>query len=91
MQLLYIYESVKTGEISKKRKVSAIRARQTTTLGRNSQSYITSQSVPNHSQKQLLKRWMGLARFAYNSVIKWNKRCYFTKEESVKKRYMKIL
>ena len=25
---------------------------------------------PNHPQKQLLKRWMGLARFAYNSVVK---------------------
>ncbi|PKY40487.1 hypothetical protein RhiirA4_538867 [Rhizophagus irregularis] len=28
---------------------------------------------PNHSQKQLLKRWMGLARFAYSSVVKWSK------------------
>jgi len=36
----------------------------------NFQSYTTSQSVPQPFQKQLLKHWMGLARFAYNSVVK---------------------
>ena len=29
---------------------------------------------------------MGLARFAYNSVVKWSKRCYFTKEDDIKKK-----
>jgi IS605 OrfB family transposase len=33
---------------------------------------------PNHPQKQMLKRWMGLARFAYNAVVNWSRRrrCY---------------
>src|SRR6266542_162543 len=33
---------------------------------------------PNYPQKQTLKRWMGLARFAYNAVVHWShrRRCY---------------
>src|ERR1043165_846346 len=29
---------------------------------------------------------MGLARFAYNSVVKWSKRCYFTMKNGIKKK-----
>ena len=29
---------------------------------------------------------MGLVRFAYNSVVKWSKRCYFIKEDGIKKK-----
>ncbi|CAB5206633.1 uncharacterized protein OCT59_013082 [Rhizophagus irregularis] len=55
-------------------KASAIRARtkrkrSEVTLNRTLQVKV----YPNHSQKQLLKRWMGLARFAYSSVVKWSK------------------
>src|SRR5437868_12531579 len=68
-ELLYIDESAKTGEISKKRKVSATRA--CTKRQRSEETLnctLLVKAYPNHSQKQLLKRWMGLARFAYNSV-----------------------
>ncbi|CAB5392464.1 unnamed protein product [Rhizophagus irregularis] len=73
-ELPYIDENVKTGEVSRKMKASAIRARtkrkrSEVTLNRTLQVKV----YPNHSQKQLLKRWMGLARFAYSSVVKWSK------------------
>jgi len=29
---------------------------------------------------------MGLARFAYNSVVKWSKRCHFTKKDGIRKK-----
>src|SRR5436190_17294018 len=70
-ELLYIYESAETGEISKKRKVSATRAR--TKRQRSKETFnrtLLIKAYPNHSQKKLLKRWMGLVRFAYNSVVK---------------------
>ncbi|GET61641.1 hypothetical protein GLOIN_2v1770973 [Rhizophagus irregularis DAOM 181602=DAOM 197198] len=62
-ELPYIDENVKTGEVSRKMKASAIRARtkrkrSEVTLNRTLQVKV----YPNHSQKQLLKRWMGLAR-----------------------------
>ncbi|CAB4434207.1 unnamed protein product [Rhizophagus irregularis] len=66
--------STSSSEVSRKRKASAIRARtkrkrSEVTLNRTLQVKV----YPNHSQKQLLKRWMGLARFAYSSVVKWSK------------------
>jgi hypothetical protein len=83
-ELLHIDENVKTG---RKRKASATKAR---TKRKRSEETLNRTLVvkvyPNHPQKQLLKRWMGLARFAYNSVVKWNKRCYFTMEDGVKKK-----
>src|SRR5438270_13248621 len=27
---------------------------------------------PNHSQKRTLKRWMGLAKFDHNAVVRWS-------------------
>jgi hypothetical protein len=86
-ELLYIDESIKTSEINKKRKVSATRARtKRQRLKETLNRTLLVKVYPNHPQKQLLKRWMGLARFAYNSVIKWSKRCYFTEEDGVKKK-----
>ena len=59
----------KTGE--KKKKISTIMSRKKrkcseATLNRTLQVKV----YPNHFQKQLLKRWMGLSRFAYNTVIR---------------------
>ena len=82
-ELPYIDENVKTQEEKSQRNKGK---HKTKTLKRNSQSYTTSQGVHKHSQKQLMNRWMGLARFAYNSVVKWSKRCYFTKEDGIKKK-----
>jgi len=68
---------VKTGE--KRGKISTIMSRKKrkcseATLNRTLQVKV----YPNHPQKQLLKRWMGLSRFAYNTVIRWNRRCLYT-------------
>jgi len=30
-------------------------------------------TYPNHLQKTILKRWLGLMRYAYNTVVKWDK------------------
>ena len=39
---------------------------------------------PNHLQKQLLKRWMGLSRYAYNAVVRWSRhRRVYTKHSGV--------
>jgi len=39
---------------------------------------------PNHPQKQLLKRWMGLTRYAYNAVVRWSQyRRFYTKNSYI--------
>src|SRR5437588_2000826 len=39
---------------------------------------------PNHPQKQLLKRWMGLTRYAYNAVVRWSQyRRFYTKNSHI--------
>jgi len=30
---------------------------------------------PNNPQKQILKQWMGLGRYAYNAVVRWSHFC----------------
>ena len=34
---------------------------------------LSIKTYPNHSQKKILKRWLGLMRYAYNTVVRWNK------------------
>src|ERR1044071_9260448 len=34
---------------------------------------LSIKTYPNHSQKKILKRWLGLMRYAYNTVVKWDK------------------
>lgn len=40
-----------------------------TTLNRTS----SIKTYPNQSQKKILKRWLGLSRYAYNTVVRWDK------------------
>jgi hypothetical protein len=39
----------------------------------NSESTLSIKMYPNHSQKKILKRWLGLTRYVYNTVVRWNK------------------
>ena len=67
-ELLHINENVKT---SRKRKANTTKVR--TKQKRLEETFnhtLVVKVYPNHPQKQLLNRWMGLARFAYNSVVK---------------------
>ena len=34
---------------------------------------LSIKTYPNHSQKKILKRWLGLMRYAYNTVVRWDK------------------
>ncbi|RIB15710.1 hypothetical protein C2G38_2092681, partial [Gigaspora rosea] len=34
---------------------------------------LSIKTYPNHSQKKILKRWLELMRYAYNTVVRWNK------------------
>jgi hypothetical protein len=71
---LAIDENARTGQKRKKiPKATAARKkrqRSENTLNRT----LNLKVYPNHPQKQILKRWLGLARFAYNSVVAWNRR-----------------
>jgi hypothetical protein len=74
---LFTDGNVKKVERKKKFKTKISRKKQKcseATLNRTLQVKV----YPNHPQKQLLKRWIGLARFAYNTVICWNRRCLYT-------------
>ena len=68
---------VKTGE--KRGKISTIMSHKKRKCSEATLNCTLQVKVyPNHPQKQLLKRWMGLSWFAYNTVIQWNQRCLYT-------------
>ena len=68
-------EQLCTEENEKRKMTKTINARSKkkrkteTTVNRT----LSIKTYPNHSQKKILKRWLGLMRYAYNTVVRWDK------------------
>lgn len=81
-EALFTDENARLGKKRKVRITSACNKRQhlETTLNHT----LLIKVYPNHPQKQQLKRWMGLMRYAYNAVVRWNRyRRFYTKNSHI--------
>ncbi|POG59069.1 hypothetical protein GLOIN_2v1725427 [Rhizophagus irregularis DAOM 181602=DAOM 197198] len=76
--------SEKERTVKRRRKPKTTAVRNTREKEKGGETIYRSLQVnvyPNHSQSQLLKRWIGLSRYAYNCVIRISKqKRYYEKD-----------
>ena len=70
--------------LGKKRKIRTTTARNKRQRLETLNRTLPIKVYPNHHQKQLLKQWMGLSKYAYNAVVRWSRhRRVYTKDSVV--------